>query len=124
MLVGSEEFVARIGRFLADRPADAAVPQLAKLRSRPTLAEIIQRTADHFGSNPRDWRPGRRIDDAGRAAAAYLARRRFGYTAEEVASSLGYRGHGGVATAISRIDSSNSNLKRSLVKIERALTND
>ena len=123
MLVGSEKFVARIGRFLAHRPADPSVPQLVKLRSRPTLAEIIQRTADHFGSNPRDWRPGRRVDDAGRAAAAYLARRRFGYTVGEVASSLGYRGHGSVSTAISRIESSAAKLKRSLAKLEQTLTN-
>jgi len=39
--------------------------------------------------------PGRRNEDISRAAAAWLARRRFGYKVGEIAKALSYAGHGG-----------------------------
>jgi len=73
---------------------------------------------------PDDWAPGRRQADASRAVAAYLARRRFGYRAREVAAALGYASHGGVVAAVRRIETAGPNLRRTVTKLERAITND
>ncbi len=64
---------------------------------------------------------GRRSDDASRAAAAYLARRRFGYPAKSVAAALGYRDASGVSHAIKRIEAGTDDLRRSLARLERSL---
>ena len=99
-------------RLLEDRQEDAALPELRQLRPRPALARIVQEVAAHFGHDLPDWGRGRRVDDASRALAAYLARRRFGYPAREVALALGYRGHGGVSSAVARIESAGPALRR------------
>ena len=64
---------------------------------------------------------GRRRDDTSRAAAAYLARRRFGYPAKSVAAALGYRDASGVSHAIKRIEAGTGDLRRSLARLERSL---
>ena len=91
--LGSDTFVARIGRLLDDRPTDHRVPQLQPIRRRPPLEAIIGVVGEHFlglgfGPDTTRWSPGRRSDDASRTAAAYLARRRFGCPATEVAQAL------------------------------------
>ena len=65
------------------------------------------------------WSPGRRSDDASRAVAAYLARRRFGYPAGEVAKALGYRGAGSVTRAVARVEPGNERLKHTAANLER-----
>lgn len=82
------------------------------LRRRPAVARIVREVADYFGHDPEYWREGRPVDDASRALAAYLARRRFGYSAREVATAVRYRGHGGVAGAVSRIESAGPDIRR------------
>ena len=121
LLLGSEAFVTRIRRMLQDRPDDAAVPQLRQLQPRPELLRIVEEVANHFGHAPADWRRGRRVDDASRALAAYLARRRFGYSASQVAAALGYRSHGGVSNAIARIESAGPDIKRTAEQLARKL---
>ena len=103
LLLGSAGFVERMRKLLDGRPADMAVPQLKRLRRQPSLAEIAAVVAKHFGCDPGCWTAGRRSNDAGRAVAAYLARRRFGYSAGEVADAMGYRSHGSVRTALLRV---------------------
>ena len=66
-------------------------------------------------------RRGRRVDDASRAVATYLARRCFGYSASQVAAVLGYRSHGGVSNAIVRIESAGPGIKRTAEKLARKL---
>ena len=102
--MGSAAFVEHIQHLLEDRPADGSQPQLVQLRRRPSLEEIAEAVAAHFGRDAAKWSPGTRSDDAGRAVAAYLARRRFGYSAREVAAALGYRSHGSVRNALARIE--------------------
>jgi hypothetical protein len=80
LLVGSAAFVGRIRELPGARPADKALPQLAKLRPRPSLGAICAAVASHFGRAAESWAKGSRSDDASRAMAAYLARRRFGHT--------------------------------------------
>ena len=65
-----------------------------------------------LGYNPEDWRHGRRVGDASGALPAYPARRGFGYSARAVATALGYRGHGGVAIAVTRIESAGPSIRR------------
>ena len=109
---------------LRDRPHDDALPQLAPLKPRPALERIVETVAAHFGHDGGLWRPGRRVDDASRAVAAYLARRRFGSSAAEVAGALGYRGHGGVHGAAARVENGNDKLKRTVEKLSQQLAND
>ena len=90
-------------------------------RSRPSLERILEAVADRFGYEPPPWTAGRGSDDASRAAAAYLARRRFGYPAKSVAAALGYRDASGVSRAIHRIEAGTDDLLRSLARLERSL---
>jgi putative transposase len=121
LLVGSEGFVARMRGLLRDRPENDALPQLVSLKPRPGLDKIMEAVATYFGSDAGLWRPGRRVDDASRAVAAYLARRRFGYSAAEVAAALGYRGHGGVHSGVARVESGHDKLKDTVEHLVRKL---
>ena len=117
LLVGSKKFIQRIGRLLGDRDADVALPQLEEVRQRPALGVIVATVAAHFDYDADDWKPGRRNDDASRAVAAYLARRRFHYPARKVADALGYRSHGSVRNAIARIEKADRQFRNSIEKL-------
>lgn len=117
LLVGSERFVAKMRELLEDREADDALPQLAPLKPRPPLAKIAKAVASHFGHDMSLWQPGRRVDDASRAVATYVARRAFGYSATEVAAAMGYRGHGSVYNAVARVENGPSQLKRTAKRL-------
>jgi len=104
LLVGSAAFVDRVRLLLEGRSADKGLPQLEALRPRPPLETILSVVAAHFGRESDSWMEGTRSDDAGRAVAAYLARRRFGYRARDVAAALGYRSHGSVRNALTRVE--------------------
>ena len=121
LLVGSERFATRMRGFLRDRPDDHALPKLTPLKPRPELDKIAETVASHFGHDASLWQPGRRVDDASRAVAVYLAQRHFGYAATEVAAALGYRGHGGVHGAVARVEAGNDKLKRTVEKLARKL---
>ncbi len=58
------------------------------------------------------------------AAAAYLARRRFGYSATAVAAALGYRGHSSVHYAIGRIEQGGPRLSGIVSEIEGRIATD
>jgi len=66
---------------------------------------------------------GWRSDEIGRAAAAYLARRRFGYPMASIAEALGYRGHSSVGAAVARIEADGRNLHERLATLEKRLAN-
>ena len=121
MVLGSEQFVARVRRLLDDRPPDRNVPQQERIRARPPLEEIVRVVGEHFGQDTTCWSPGRRSDDASRAVAAYLARRRFGYPAGTVAAALGYRSASSIPRAVARVESGNQRLQRTVAKLERSL---
>ena len=121
LLLGSEKSVSRIRRLIDARLADAELPETRLFRSRPSLERILEAVADHFGCEPPPWTAGRRSDGASRAAAAQLARRRFGYPAKSVAAALGYRDASGVSHAIHRIEAATDDLHRSLARLERSL---
>jgi REP element-mobilizing transposase RayT len=89
LLVGSQAFLDRIGGLLKGRAAERDLPELKRLRARPTLEQILVAVRRHFGGKARDWMPGRRSADAGRAVAACLARRHFGYSATATAVDHG-----------------------------------
>jgi putative transposase len=123
VLLGSSSFVDRMRRMLDERPEEPDVIELKQLRRRPPLDEIVAMVAEHFQVNPRDWVPGRRCNDAARAVAAYLARRRFGYAAVEVAAALGYRDHSSTGRAVRRIESGTPQLQAAAKALERRLLN-
>ena len=122
LVVGSQSFVERVKGLLGPRAAEAALPQLAPLRCRPSLERIAAAVAGHFGQDAAAWTPGTRSDDAGRAVAACLARRRFGYSVKQVAEALGYRSHGGVRGAIARVEAGGEALQRTLAELAARLS--
>jgi hypothetical protein len=120
-LVGSESFATRVRRLLDGRQADPEVPQVEALRQRPGLDRIAAVVAEHFGCMPEEWSSGRRSDAIGRAAAAYLARCRFGYSMVEIAKTLGYSGHSGVGTAVARVEAAGKGMHETLAVLEKCL---
>ncbi len=121
LLLGSPSFAMRIRRLLGNRPADREVPQVHGLRARPTLDRLVTVVAEHFGCAAEEWSSGRRSDGLGRAVAAYLARRRFGYSAVAIAEALGYRGHSSVGTAVARVEAAGRGIKATLATLEKQL---
>jgi len=121
MLLGSDAFVARIRGLLDERPTDRSVPQLEHLRERPSVEAISRVVGEYFGVDTSRWAPGRRTDDASRAVAAYVARRRFGHGAGKVAEALGYRSTGSVTRAVATVESGNDDLRRTARKLEERL---
>jgi len=124
LLLGSVEFVDRMGRLLSNRAEDIATPQLTRLRHRLPLTSIVCAVAEYFDTDADNWQPGSRHDDASRAVVAYLARREFGYSAKQIADTLGYGSHGSVRNAILRVEGSNDLLQRDVRKLKAILTND
>ncbi len=122
LLLGSEAFVDRIRHLLRDRSEAEGVPELKRLRSRPSLDQILAEVATYFDCPEECWSPGRRSDEAARAMAAYLARCRFGYSATAVADRLGYRGPSSVSHAVRRIEKSTAALKAVAADLEAKLS--
>ena len=123
LLVGSQSFAMRVRRLLVDRQVDQEVPQLQCFRARPSLDRIVAVVAAHFGCGPGGWLPGTRSDGMDRAAAAYLARRRFGYPMVAIAKVLGYKGHGSVRTAVARVEAAGKGFQQTLATLEKHLAN-
>ena len=123
LLVGSQSFAMRVRRLLGDRQADPDVPQVERLRARPSLDRIVAVVAEHFGCAAGAWSSGTRSDGMDRAAAAYLARRQFGYPMVSIAKVLGYRGHSGVRTAVARVEAAGRSIEGTLATSEAKLAN-
>jgi len=121
LLLGSDKFITRIARLLDDRPEDEELPQLRELRKRPSLDDVISAVCRHFGCDRSAWTSGRRVDDASRAVAAYLARRRFGYPAGEIARALGYRRHTSVNSAVRRVEGGTADLAKTAERLAAKL---
>ncbi len=122
LVLGSQRFVERVQGLVEQRSPDAALPQLASFRCRPSLEQIATTVAAHFGRDAGAWTPGTRSDDAGRAVAAYLARRRFGYPVKQVAEALGYRSHGGVRGALARVEADSDLMNRAVPELVKELS--
>jgi len=120
LVVGSERFVAKMRGLLRERVDDEALPQLAPLKPRPPLEQIAASAATRFGHDTTLWQPGRRVDNASRAVAAYVARRHFGYSAKDVTVAMRYRGHGGVHSAVARVESSTAKLRKTAEELAQA----
>jgi REP element-mobilizing transposase RayT len=123
LIVGGEAFVGRIQSLLSDKASDSGVPDIERLRSTPTLAQIQEKVCDELAIDPRCWAAGRRSDDASRAIASYLARRHFGYRSKDIAAAFGYASSGGVGQAVKRVESGNASLKRTSRRLLGRLTN-
>ncbi|NUQ61358.1 MAG: hypothetical protein HUU20_02650 [Pirellulales bacterium] len=95
----------------------AYVDSLRREGPRPSLEEILSAVMAHFGGGRQGWSAGSRCDDISRSVAAYLARRQYGYSAAEIARALGYQGHGGVGTAVSRVETATEAVRKTLTAI-------
>ena len=103
MILGSEAFVAKIQEMVHEKSDDPGLPAARALAMRPAMARIVAAVASHLGEDPRAWECGRRCDGLGRALAAHVARRCYGYGATAIARSLGYSGPSGVSQAVRRV---------------------
>ena len=95
------------------------MPDIVVYKRSPFLNSIdksvirgIEEVGLHFCREESGWSPGTRCDDASRSVAAYLSRRCFGYRAKAVTEALGYRSHGSIHSAIARVESGGSKLKK------------
>jgi putative transposase len=121
LIVGSEEFVAAVRKMVNDREDACGLPQLGRLRERPSVDRIIRAVADILQVDTAQWTRGRRVRDHSRALAAFLARRRFGYSTTTVAQALGYATHSGASSSIKRIEREMPEHSEVLAAIEREL---
>jgi len=124
LILGGETFVEKIRQMLTNRQDDSSLPAVKALRPRPTLARILEAVAEEFDADVKQWTPGRRADDISRAAAAYLARRRYGYRVREIAEALGYGSSGGVVMAVKRIEQASPRVQATVRKLDNRITND
>jgi len=106
LVLGSDRFVARIRDMVDARPADRDVPQVHRLRSRPSVNAVAAAVAAHFGADRSRWRVGRRCDAIARSMAAYLGRTLARARAVDVAAALGYRDPSSVSHACHRVEAS------------------
>ena len=113
----------RVRQLLGKRRADGEVPQVERLRARPSLDRIVAVVAEHFGCAAGGWSSGTRSDGLDRAVAAYLARQRFGYSMVAIAKALGYRGHSSVRTALARDGAAEKSMHGTLKRLEKQLAN-
>ena len=75
LIVGSDAFVARIRKLLSDRPADAALSQLQRVRERPSLERIVAVVSEHFvGDHSSVGRAIARIESRNRKLKQTVAR--------------------------------------------------
>ena len=124
LLLGADDFIEWMQHLLSNRTEDQATPQLRRRRHRPPLSLILRVVAEYFGTDVGNWKPRSRHDDASRAVAAHLARREFGYPAQETADALGYQSHGSVGNAILRTEKGSNHLQRDIRKLKAMLAND
>ena len=97
------------------------MPRLTPLKPRPSFNEIAEVAAVHFGQDTSRWQAGRRVDDASRSVATYLARCHYRYSAKAVAAAFGYRGHSGVHTALLRIEDGTTELRKTINQLAKVL---
>ena len=86
LLLGSQRFIDRICSLLDEQPEQIELPELGRLRQRPSVDEIAAATARHFGTDAANWSPRTRSDAAGRAVAAYLVRAETSHRYKKVSS--------------------------------------
>jgi putative transposase len=106
VVLGSEDFVKRVQKLLAGRPATTEVPELGQLKPRPEFAEVIEVVCRQFKADPSRWKPGTRCDDPARALAAYVARQTTGLSSLKIAQALGYRNISSISVAYRRTEES------------------
>ena len=76
---------------------------------------------EHFGYDEAPWTAGSRSQEVAHAAAAYLARVGFGYSAKSVAEVLNYRDSSGVSHAVKRIEAGTNKLRTAIDRRENKL---
>ena len=111
LVLGSDEFVARVRKLLAGRGAHQDVPQLGRLKREADLEGAVLRVCAGLKADRAGWRPGRRSDDLSRAICAYVVRRASGARLREVAAALGYRSQAAVTVACRRAEAAMASAK-------------
>ncbi len=79
--------------------------------------------AERLGCKADEWTSGRGSAAIGRAAAAYLARRRYGYSSTEIARVFGYRGPSSVGAAVPGIEAAGKDVVATLANLQEQFTN-
>jgi hypothetical protein len=121
LILGSEQFVDEVRGRVRTRKKTSGLPQLKRIRERPTLEEIIQAVAEECRSDTRRWKRRRRSGSYARGLAAFLARRCYGYPTTAVAEALGYSSPSSVNSSIRRVKRVIPAFRERLDRIERVL---
>jgi hypothetical protein len=98
LLLGSEQFVRRIGR--RARGDAREQPALRRMQPRPTFEQVVAVVEQLKGEKWDGFRE--RYGDWGRDMVLYVARRRCGLTLRELAELAGGMDYSSVATAVRR----------------------
>jgi len=72
LILGGGSFVKKIRGMLSGRPRDRSLPMVEAPRPPPALSRITEAVIEEFEADRTTWSPGRRNEDASRAAAAWL----------------------------------------------------
>ena len=104
MVLGSEKFLERVRELIEGKPEAREIPELDRLRRRPSLEEVVAAVCRYFGTDPARWRNNTRCDDLSRAAAAYIARQATGLPAKILAEGLGYRNVSSISASCRRME--------------------
>ncbi len=99
LVLGSDEFVAKVRKMLSGRAAHGDVPALGRMRRGADLEALAERLAGRLGADRSGWQPGRRDGDLSRAKCAYALRAATGARDRELAAVLGYRSASSVGAA-------------------------
>ncbi len=121
LVLGSQAFVDRIRSLITQRDKDPAIPELDRLRLRPSLETIVDRVARRTQSDSKQWRQGRRSDGGGRAVAAFISRSWFGYGCTEIARALGYTSPSSVSRSIRHVEENRDKYEKTLGLLEKEL---
>jgi REP element-mobilizing transposase RayT len=126
-ILGGTEFITWIqDRFLFNRSEQREVPQLKKLRPRPSLSHILKAVSKEFSCREKELQEKGRKRNKGREAAIYLSRSLTGISCKELGEFFG--GISGAAITMKYKQCSgeiitNKKLRQKINRINRKILN-
>ncbi|MGH8072142.1 MAG: hypothetical protein ACRERE_44305 [Candidatus Entotheonellia bacterium] len=103
-ILGTPEFFHRIVLMRHGEPPDPEVPDAKRIRLRPTLHEIVQETARHFGVEEATlYHHGKGRGNLPRVGAMALCRRPGGYPLKAIAQVMSVRSSSTISVATKRL---------------------
>jgi REP element-mobilizing transposase RayT len=102
-VLADKDYIRRLIREKGLKEADTDVPDLKRLRDKPTLAQINAAVSRHLKVMPSTLKVsarGRAVDNPGRGMAMYLCQRESDMTLGEIAANFGLKNYTSAGSAI------------------------